>query len=79
MTDIGLRSTVEQADLIRRGEISSRELTTHFIERIERLDDEINAVVTRDFETALAESDAADASQQKGQSLGVLHLSLIHI
>ena len=73
MTDIGLRSTVEQADLIRRGEISSRELTTHFIERIERLDDEINAVVTRDFETALAESDAADASQQKGQSLGVLH------
>ena len=73
MTDIGLRSTVEQADLIRRGEISSRELTTHFIERIERLDDEINAVVTRDFETALAESDAADARQQKGQSLGVLH------
>ena len=73
MTDIGLRSTVEQADLIRRGEISSRELTSHFIERIERLDDEINAVVTRDFETALAESDAADARQQKGQSLGVLH------
>ena len=73
MTDIGLRSTVEQADLIRRGEISSRELTSHFIERIERLDAEINAVVTRDFETALAESDAADASQQKGQSLGVLH------
>ena len=64
MTDIGLRSTVEQADLIRRGEISSRELTTHFIERIERLDDENNAVVTREFETALAESDAADASQQ---------------
>ncbi len=73
MTDIGLRSTVEQADLIQRGELSSRELTEHFIERIERLDGEINSVVTRDFETALAESDAADASQQKGQSLGVLH------
>tara|TARA_Y100001970_G_scaffold85560_1_gene107939 strand:+ start:20287 stop:21651 length:1365 start_codon:yes stop_codon:yes gene_type:complete len=73
VTDIGLRSTVEQADLIQRGELSSRELTEHFIERIERLDGEINSVVTRDFETALAESDAADASQQKGQSLGVLH------
>ena len=73
MTDIGLRSTVEQADLIQRGELSSRELTEHFIERIERLDGEINSVITRDFETALAESDAADASQQKGQSLGVLH------
>ena len=73
MTDIGLRSTVEQADLIQRGELSSRELTEHFIERIERLDGEINSVITRDFETALAESDVADASQQKGQSLGVLH------
>ncbi len=73
VTDIGLRSTVEQADLIQRGELSSRELTEHFIERIERLDGEINSVITRDFETALAESDAADASQQKGQSLGVLH------
>jgi len=73
VTDIGLRSTVEQADLIQRGELSSRELTEHFIERIERLDGEINSVITRDFETALAESDVADASQQKGQSLGVLH------
>lgn len=73
MTDIGLRSTIEQADLIQRGEISSRELTAHFIERIERLDGEINSVVTRDFETALAQADAADASQQKGKSLGLLH------
>lgn len=73
MTDIGLRSTIEQADLIQRGEISSRELTAHFIERIERLDGEINSVVTRDFETALDQADAADASQQKGKSLGLLH------
>ena len=73
MTDIGLRSTVEQADLIRRGEISSRELTAHFIERIERLDGEINSVITRDFETALVESDAADANQQKGRPMGALH------
>jgi len=73
VTDIGLRSTIEQADLIQRGEISSRELTAHFIERIERLDGEINSVVTRDFETALAQADAADASQQKGKSLGLLH------
>ena len=73
MTDVGLLSTVEQAGLIRRGEISSRELTEHFIERIENLDGEINSVITRDFETALDEADAADAGQQKGEPMGVLH------
>ena len=73
MTDVALLSTVEQAGLIRRGEISSRELTEHFIERIERLDGEINSVITRDFETATAESDAADAAQQKGEPMGLLH------
>ena len=73
MTDVALLSTLEQAGLIRRGEISSRELTEHFIERIERLDGEINSVITRDFETATAESDAADAAQQKGEPMGLLH------
>ena len=73
MTDVALLSTVEQAGLIRRGEISSRELTEHFIERIERLDGEINSVITRDFETATAESDAADTAQQKGEPMGLLH------
>ncbi|MBQ30817.1 MAG: amidase, partial [Acidimicrobiaceae bacterium] len=49
MKDVALLSTVEQVDLISRNEISSRELTEHFIARIERCDGEINAVVTRDF------------------------------
>ena len=56
MSEIGLLSTVEQIDLIRRKEITSRELTEHFIDRIERLDIEINSVVTRDFETAIEEA-----------------------
>lgn len=73
MNEIGLLSTLEQADLIRRGDLSSRELTEHFIDRIERLDGDINAVVTRDFEVALEASDVADALQQKGDLSGVLH------
>ena len=60
MTEIGLLSTLEQTELVRSGELSSRELTEHFIERIERLDPEINAVVTRDFEVALEQADVAD-------------------
>ena len=73
MKDVALLSTVEQVDLISRGEISSRELTEHCIDRIERRDGEINAVVTRDFETALIDADAADSAQAKGQVLGRLH------
>ena len=73
MKDVALLSTVELVDLISRSEISSRELTEHFIARIERCDGEINAVVTRDFETALANADAADATQHRGEVLGRLH------
>tara|TARA_Y100001970_G_C14255571_1_gene875115 strand:- start:6324 stop:7688 length:1365 start_codon:yes stop_codon:yes gene_type:complete len=73
MTEIGLLSTIEQAELIRRGDLSSRELTEHFVERIERLDPEINAVVTRDFEVALNEADVADEQGQKGEFIGALH------
>ena len=73
MKDVALLSTVEQVDLISRGEISSRELTEHCIDRIERRDGEINAVVTRDFETALIDADAADSAQAEGQALGRLH------
>ena len=71
--DVALLSTVEQVDLISRGEISSRELTEHCIDRIERRDGEINAVVTRDFETALIDADAADSAQAAGQALGRVH------
>ena len=73
MTEIGLLSTVEQIALVRSGDLSSRELTEHFIERIERLDPEINAVVTRDFEVALKQADVADEQGQKGKLIGALH------
>ena len=73
MSEIGLLSTVEQIDLIRRKEITSRELTEHFIDRIERLDIEINSVVTRDFETAIEEAALADQKIRSGDHLGRLH------
>ena len=73
LSEIGLLSTVEQIDLIRRKEITSRELTEHFIDRIERLDIEINSVVTRDFETAIEEAALADQKIRSGDHLGRLH------
>ena len=73
MTDLGLLSTTKQIELIRNREVTSSELTAHYIERIERLDHEINAVVTRDFERALSESELADEKTSRGETLGPLH------
>ncbi len=47
-----------QADLVRSGEVSARELAEAAIARIEEVDGELNAVIHRRFERALAEIDA---------------------
>ena len=41
-----LRSAAEQAMLLRTGQASSRELLDEYLERIERLNPSVNAVVT---------------------------------
>jgi len=54
-------SATEQARLVRAGEVSSVELVSLYLERIERLDPELNAFVTVRGEEALADARAADA------------------
>ena len=54
---IAFESAVQLAARIRNKEISSRELTELYIERIEKYDDQINAVVVRTFSDALAASE----------------------
>lgn len=49
---------VGQADLVRSGQISATELVTAAIQRIEKLDPQLNALVTERFERGLAESHA---------------------
>ena len=71
--DPGLWGAREQAAAIASRQLSSRELVSHVIERIERLDGDINAVVTRDFEAALGRAEVADAAQASGERLGPLH------
>ena len=63
----------ELARMIRDRELSSVELTGYFIDRIERYDDALNAVVVRDFDRAMTSARNADASLARGQSLGPLH------
>ena len=50
------------------GDFSSRELTQHFLDRIEQLDGPLNSFVTVTAEQALAQADAADAKRKAGDA-----------
>ena len=71
--DLCTRPATELAALVRTREISARELLDAHLDRIERLDPGINAIVTLDAEGARAAADAADASLAAGRLLGPLH------
>ena len=63
---IGL--TIAQAgDLLSSGEVSSVELTRAYLERIEAVDQKLNALVTVTGEMALAQAEAADRTLKKGE------------
>jgi amidase len=52
VADLAFASALEQAALVRRGEVSSLELVDLYLERIERLDPQLNAFVTVDADGA---------------------------
>jgi amidase len=54
VTDLAFATATEQAELVRRGEVSPVELVEMYLERIERLDPQLNAYVTVCAEEALA-------------------------
>ncbi|MCG7975143.1 MAG: Asp-tRNA(Asn)/Glu-tRNA(Gln) amidotransferase subunit GatA [Candidatus Thiodiazotropha taylori] len=62
------KTIVELAAGLKAGEFSSVELTGHFLERIERLDGNINAFITITAEQALAEAAAADEKLKAGDA-----------
>ncbi|MGY1886666.1 amidase [Blastococcus sp. SYSU DS0753] len=67
------RPATELAALVRRREVSARELLEAQLRRIERVNPRVNAIVTLDAEAARAAADAADAAQAAGEPLGPLH------
>jgi amidase len=67
------QSAVELAAAIRHGKLSVREVVTAFLDRIEAVNPQVNAIVSlRDRADILREADAADASRQRGQEAGSL-------
>jgi amidase len=63
----------DQARAIRDREIGSRELLELYLDRIERLNPALNAVVTLVADRAREEADAADARAASGDELPPLH------
>ena len=66
-------SATRLAALIKARKISSTEVVTAHIARIEAVNPRINAVVFPTFERALAEAKFADQATARGQSFGPLH------
>jgi Asp-tRNA(Asn)/Glu-tRNA(Gln) amidotransferase A subunit family amidase len=61
------------ADLVRRREVTSTQLTTMYLARLERLDPQLLCVTTLTRERALASARAADAEIAAGRYRGPLH------
>ncbi|NLP10780.1 amidase [bacterium] len=71
--DYVFSSAVDVAQAIRRGDISSLELTELMFRRIDAINPQINAVVTLMREEALARAREADVARAKGKFSGPLH------
>ncbi|MEM7100249.1 MAG: amidase [Pseudomonadota bacterium] len=71
--ELTFASALQIAEHIKNGDISSVEITQHYIDRIEAHDSKVNAVVVRTFDAALAAAAEADRAQAAGESLGPLH------
>ena len=70
--ELAFAGLTRQAELVRAGEVTSRELVELYLERIGRLDSQLNAFLTVDADRALAEADQADARRAAGDARPLL-------
>ena len=71
--DIAFLPAVDLLDLLRRREVSSRELLDLYLQRVEAHNPAINAIVTLDADRARARAAEADEATARGESFGRLH------
>src|SRR5262245_62461405 len=65
--DLDFASAGDVARAIRRGDVSSLEVTTRVFERIKRYNPRLNAIVTLTEDQAVGRARAADESRARGQ------------
>ena len=72
-SDLAFYTVKELASLIKHRKITSRELTEFFIDRLQRYDDTLHAVVTLTEERALEQAEKLDKEMEAGNYRGPLH------
>jgi Asp-tRNA(Asn)/Glu-tRNA(Gln) amidotransferase A subunit family amidase len=73
MSELHELSALTLRDALAGGVVSAREVTEHFLRRIDELDPELNAFVTVTHDDALRAADHADRLRHAGATLGPLH------
>ena len=73
MSELSFASALELAERIRRREITSEALLDHYLERVDRFNGDLNAIVVDVRDAAREQARAADAATAKGKSSGPLH------
>ncbi|MFN8474778.1 MAG: amidase family protein [Anaerolineae bacterium] len=71
--DVTRMSAAQLVEHIATGDITATEAVEAHIERIERVNPSLNAVVVKRYEAARAEAHAADARRKTGEPIGLLH------
>ena len=78
MTDLHRLSIREMTEGLANAQFSSREITEHYLKRIEKIDAQVKSYVTVTPEQALAEADAADALLKAGGANVLTGVPLAH-
>jgi len=72
-SSLAFASVRELAAKLRSGDVSSMQLTSYFLDRLEKLGPVYNAVATVTRDLALAQAKQADNELKQGRDLGLLH------
>ena len=73
MDELAFLDAVSLAKKIKQKEISSVEMLNHYVERMEKYNPEINAIIVTQLDKARARAQAADNALAKGEDWGPLH------
>ncbi|MBS0012957.1 MAG: amidase [Desulfobacterales bacterium] len=73
MNEPAFQSALEQAEAIRTGQISAVELLEYYLERVQRFNPKLNAIVQTCSESARKRAEKADQAIARGELWGPLH------
>lgn len=73
MSQRAFMSATQIAAGIRAGEFTAVDMLSEYLERVDRHNGELNAIIIEQRDQAMQDAKAADAAQARGDSLGPLH------